>query len=381
MKAKRNINRNNYEEFFIDFLDGKLSANELCELESFLLANPDLGEELEGMEKISVLPVAEYFSGKEYLYQPDLSEPVSKENFHFFSIAAMEGDLVPEQLAALEEFLSRHPELVKEHHAFAQTRLSPDQDIVYIGKALLKKRFLSVYRREIYQGLSIAAGIALVAGMFFMLGEPERKDYAVTSKPVQEEVIEAGKAESDSAAQVKQTPRLQVREKAVEKKDSITMPVTPVRKKEIYQTLSIQAGMPVASADNQEMPEFNPKDLRINIDPSVLKYPVPEGYTSRPVEVVAGLKTGRLGTTLSQPNNYLTLQEFAKQKLSSIILGEANEDELSIWSVANAGLDKINSRTGGEMKLQRNLDERGRTTHISFSSRLLSFSAPLKKEE
>lgn len=40
-----NINRNNYEVFFIDYIDGKLSSKQLEDLFGFLAVNPDLEEE------------------------------------------------------------------------------------------------------------------------------------------------------------------------------------------------------------------------------------------------------------------------------------------------------------------------------------------------
>ena len=42
-----NITRNNYESYFIDYLDGNLSPVKLRELNAFLLLNPDLAEQLE----------------------------------------------------------------------------------------------------------------------------------------------------------------------------------------------------------------------------------------------------------------------------------------------------------------------------------------------
>jgi len=50
------INRENYELYFVDYLDGNLSDYEIRMLEDFLLINPDLRTELEGTEKISLSP-------------------------------------------------------------------------------------------------------------------------------------------------------------------------------------------------------------------------------------------------------------------------------------------------------------------------------------
>ena len=52
------INRNNYEAYFLDYIEGTLGFAEKAELEAFLVINPDLKIELDNFETIS-LPLAE----------------------------------------------------------------------------------------------------------------------------------------------------------------------------------------------------------------------------------------------------------------------------------------------------------------------------------
>ena len=52
-----NINRNNYEVFFMDHLDGKLSPPLEQELRAFLVLNPDLAIEFEDVQSsVQTLP-------------------------------------------------------------------------------------------------------------------------------------------------------------------------------------------------------------------------------------------------------------------------------------------------------------------------------------
>ena len=46
------ITRENYEIYFIDYMDGNLSERERAEVEAFLLVHPDLQEQLDGMGEV-----------------------------------------------------------------------------------------------------------------------------------------------------------------------------------------------------------------------------------------------------------------------------------------------------------------------------------------
>src|ERR1035437_3350257 len=51
-----NIDRNNYEMYFLDYLEGRLTTDETAALLLFANENPDLKELLEGEEIISLVP-------------------------------------------------------------------------------------------------------------------------------------------------------------------------------------------------------------------------------------------------------------------------------------------------------------------------------------
>ena len=53
------INRNNYEEYLLLYLDGELSQGETLQVEAFLGANPDLAEELQLLKQTILQPEAE----------------------------------------------------------------------------------------------------------------------------------------------------------------------------------------------------------------------------------------------------------------------------------------------------------------------------------
>lgn len=74
------INRNNYESYFTDYLDGRLTAGEKSELQAFLLVNDDLRELLEDLETVKLKAPEIHYPHKFLLkqeenlrLQPDLS--------------------------------------------------------------------------------------------------------------------------------------------------------------------------------------------------------------------------------------------------------------------------------------------------------------------
>jgi hypothetical protein len=372
MSADKDINRNNYEEFFIDYLDGKLSEASLRRLECFLLANPDLREELEGMELAVIRASGETFGSKDQLLNIDLSLPVGEENFPFFAIAASEGDLTEIQRSAFRDFLSAHPEKEEEYQTIQQLRLQPEPSDQYPAKSELKKPAFTVYRRELYAGLALAASLTLLIGLFFILREKPAVTVAQETRPVEERVMEI---KTDSIPE--SIPLI----RAVNTSPQDSLKKVSPRSKSV-QGIPLQSGFPLASNLPEEVTPEEPLLLVASIDPSRLRSPFPthRPYESSSLPGIPGPAYAPVNT-LSVPTQYLTLQEFAKQKLTSLILGEANEDELSVWTLANAGLNKLNEKAGTEMKLERNTTPEGRTSFLSFSSRLLSFSTPLNREE
>jgi len=79
------INRNNYEEFFLLYVDGELSAGDRIAVEKFVSANPDLLEELNLLkETVLVADNSITFEHKEELYK----EEKKVIGFYWWRVAA-----------------------------------------------------------------------------------------------------------------------------------------------------------------------------------------------------------------------------------------------------------------------------------------------------
>ena len=68
------INRNNYEIFFIDFYDNKLTPAQKLEVELFLESNPDLKAEFEEFENVTIIETAAKYEPKLDLKKPEIKK-------------------------------------------------------------------------------------------------------------------------------------------------------------------------------------------------------------------------------------------------------------------------------------------------------------------
>lgn len=159
-----NINRNNYEAFFIDYIDGNLSAEMTAELFLFLETNPDLKEELEGLESFSLPENEEQFPSRDALKRG----AINAENLSWYLAASTEHDLSAVEQKQLDEYLLKNPDAKNEKILFQLARLHPG-DEVYPDKNKLKQPvpFLFGFTRTFNYAAAAMLLLSLIAGSYF----------------------------------------------------------------------------------------------------------------------------------------------------------------------------------------------------------------------
>jgi hypothetical protein len=372
------ITRDNYEEYFIDYLDGNLSDAQIHEFEAFLLQNPELRDEIEGLEKIIIPPSDEEFLFKENLKQIDISDQVSESNFEHFCIAEAEGDLSNQQIEDLNDYLSKHPEKQKERELILKLKVRPDETIVYEDKKSLKKSVFFIQRPAVYKTIAFAASIALLMIVYFSFME---KDMEQTFVSENTEVLDA--KDSTSLAPPKKAPEEKQKDEKGDKKQII--PAAKQQVKKAAKTISFKVGIPIASVveDNQieEKPEVNPEEVlkKIDIDPSSF-----QSFSSQNLLVSEKIDPSKISLPpvrkSADPDEFQTIDEFVLTKFSELVFKE-KEEKISGWGLASAGVQKINDLTGAKMQLEASAEEEGKPKRLSFNSRLLSFSTPINRED
>ncbi|MDP4187279.1 MAG: hypothetical protein Q8910_02085 [Bacteroidota bacterium] len=198
------INRFNYETFFIDYLDGKLNSDQTNELLSFLEQNTDLKEELENFQKITLEPDTVFYESKEKLKRTLAAHlPVGESNFDAYCVAYIEKDLSAVEENALKEYVLAHPGKKKDFEIYKKTLLTADQSIVYPFKDQRIKR-VNVFRlRTIYPYIAVAATLVIAiiliyrpAGQKTTAGDAGKlaKTHVVTLKKQNQVPLQSGQA-------------------------------------------------------------------------------------------------------------------------------------------------------------------------------------------
>ena len=128
-----NINRNNYEEFFLLYIDNELSAAERNAVELFVQENEDLKEELNMLQQTVYKADAVVFD-KTSLLKEEMT--ALQQNLLLY----IDDELSAADKFSFEKLLNADSASTKELTLLQQTKLQPDTTIVFANKKLLYKK-------------------------------------------------------------------------------------------------------------------------------------------------------------------------------------------------------------------------------------------------
>jgi len=130
------INRNNYESFFLLYVDGELCAAEVKMVEDFAAANKDLSTELE-MLKAAVLPIDEIlFEDKGELYKPIGIDSLLYEKL----LLQIDNELPENEIGSLNKLITSDENVRAEMNLLQRTKLHAAESIVFADKHLLYRK-------------------------------------------------------------------------------------------------------------------------------------------------------------------------------------------------------------------------------------------------
>jgi anti-sigma factor RsiW len=161
------ITRDNYEEFFLLYIDNELSLAARSAVEQFVDENPDLREEWETFLQCRVQPEAEsVFRHKDELL---------KGEHETLFLSYVDGELDAEDRSGVEDMIGRDPSSAAELQRLLLTVSKPDLSVVFPDKESL---YRTERRRRPVLLLWMRAGVAaavLTVGALLFLNRPHGK--------------------------------------------------------------------------------------------------------------------------------------------------------------------------------------------------------------
>jgi anti-sigma factor RsiW len=170
--VKSAINISNYEEFFLLYVDGELSAADQHAVEQFVQENPLLAEELDMLMQMKLPAEETVFADKEILFRNG-SAGINPENYETQFLLYVDNELDVAGKTAVETFVLQHPSVQEQFMLLKKTKLEPET-IVFADKASLyrkeEKERRVVFMR--WQRIAVAAALIGVIALVWTLVPP-----------------------------------------------------------------------------------------------------------------------------------------------------------------------------------------------------------------
>lgn len=161
------IDRHNYEEFFILYWDGELTASQKQAVENFIKENADLQEEFKILGKTRFTPDKNVqLEEKEFLLNTSL---INITNYEEQLLNYIDDELSVDERKEIERSTARYPSIQKELVLLQRTKLQPEAEVVFPDKVTLYRREgTNTYRHRVIRmtwfRVAVAAAIILIAG-------------------------------------------------------------------------------------------------------------------------------------------------------------------------------------------------------------------------
>jgi hypothetical protein len=169
-----NIDRHNYEEYFLLYIDNELNVDQKKQVELFVQENSDLEEELVMLKQSRLIPDDSIVFDKKHLLMKEENAShssnhsfINLNNYDQWLIMYVDDELSAEEKLTVERFALAHEHVQQELDLFQQTKLQAEE-IVFPDKETLYRREKSVriisiqwWRVAVAAVLVIAAGITL----------------------------------------------------------------------------------------------------------------------------------------------------------------------------------------------------------------------------
>ncbi len=358
------INRNNYEEYFLDFLEGSLSPSEEDLLMSFLNNNPDLKEELELLNDIPEIKTEETFLEKTALKKSVNNVGNNSDNFNELCIARIEDDLSKEECNEFDSFINENNKRKNEFELFKLTKVKADHNIVFKNKQELKKSTFGLFMiKNRYSIISAAASIIIALALFTLIPK--------NTNDIPLNIAEVEKTEDKKAVYKEVKEEQSSNEQIAE----VVEPVIKVKEEQIYKTENTGNVGLIDSVNIVEQKNIYYQYEKLTARVIELDYQPLNKSIVYPEYVIY-----QLAEPESNKNRHFSVKSLIAGVINKEVFNRDRKEKIEMFDVAQASLNGINRITGSNMTLTRIYDENGVPDKTEFNSKLIAFSTPAKND-
>lgn len=403
--------RSEYEIWIADWLAGNLDRDRKKQFDEFLAANPALKEEAESLLLTAVVPDNISFPRKKLLKKNP--EDFTASHVEYLSVAYLENDLSPEQTEELNICLAKNPELRLLSESVRKTKLSPPLVSYNYKKHLKKKTRAGKILRLSSAGLSAAAAVTLLvmSSVFIVRYMTEKKNISGTADLIvadgQQQVLRQEQTEGQELPLMQEQSKEQQQALMQEQKEGKLLPPEQEQREGKLQQAEEQPLPPEQERPEGELPLKQMQTEKQQPSPEtglpeqeqLAEQRLPERQLlagiiriedlPRPgIEIIQKPGPGTL-MTVSIPfreppydgrNGFTRL--LARTFREKILRDDSGNDApIRSYEIASAGINGISRMFGLEMSLTGITDSQGDLKSLYFSSRLVKFNAPVKKDE
>lgn len=346
------INIDNYELFFVDYLEGNLSLADETMLLAFLEENPFINEEFKVFLNSKLEPQSFEFNNKENLKKPAFSKNDITNEFDYLCIASIENDITSNEQINLNSLVESVNENRNTLSFFLRTKLNPNTEIVYAHKSNLKRHTVfGISHRMVKFVSGVAAGLLLLFGSYSVvkLTQVEQNLQVAITSPI--EIPTQGNLPTNA-----DEPKVMI----TNKNNSF---ITKRRSR--------------AKIEKTSKPDVI-DSMSVNVNGKKLTNEA--GSFIKPIDLVA------LSIPRVEINQFdiLVINKHEKSDIVSsteLVAQRSSTKEVGILEIAQMGINKLANYTESELSLKAKKNAEGKITRISFESSLFAISTPIRKNK
>ncbi len=403
------INKNNYPAYFLDFHEGTLTPNEVAEVLLFVEQHPELKEELERFENVTL----EDYATITFENKADLKKEITSSNKEEYFIRAVERTLNSIETTLLENYIKQHPQYLIDFNLYQKTKLLADTSIVFENKEALKKALTPAFSRgegyageapilvpdtsivfknkealkrkerrivPLYYYVSVAAAVLLLFGLFFLYNNNKGQQVATINKasaPAKNVLTVAATKTLASANESGNKVMPEVKSNGVVKKNVVKRKrikennVATNKTNKTIPELIIKKEEPTINSANSIVENKKEEPIALNVE-SGNKNEEPTTINS-----ISEQQTPNSKLQTPNTNEYLSIKEIAVSKLKENTMDDKTIDaekktgrlnKLSGWDLAKVVANGVSKLTGKKVKVEPKYNDQGDVTAYALGA-------------